>query len=55
MSVPRVELEDVEALIPLTVSAGGRVSGLTEYVGRKVIIIVPAEGKKAKKRGGAEG
>lgn len=54
----RLEMEGVEAVIPLTVAAGGRVSGLSEYVGRRVIVVVPAEEpepplpKKRKGRGG---
>lgn len=43
MGIPRVELEDVEALLPHTVSSGGRISGLTDYEGRKVIVVVLAD------------
>lgn len=54
MSVPRVELEDVEALIPLKVGPGGRISGLTLYEGRQVIVVVPAQERKPRRRGGSE-
>lgn len=52
VSVPRVELEDIEALIPLTVAPGGRVTGLGDFVGRKVLVVVLTEPKKRSRRGG---
>lgn len=51
VAVPRVELEDVEALIPLTVAPGGRITGLTDFVGRKVLVVVPTEPRKRSKKG----
>lgn len=36
-----MELENVEAAIPLQVSADGRVSGLTAFARRRVLVIVP--------------
>jgi len=41
--VPRLEMENIEAVIPLTVGPGGRISGLTDYVGQRVLVVVPAE------------
>lgn len=55
MTVPRVELEDVEALIPMTVGPQGRISGLTDYVGRRIIVVVPADEKTPRKTRGTKG
>lgn len=41
--VPRLELENVEAVLTLEVAKGGRISGLTDYVGCRVLVIVPAK------------
>lgn len=56
MTVPRVEMEDVEAIIPMTVKSG-RVNGLTEYEGRRVLIVVTGdtEPKPSRKRGSQKG
>jgi hypothetical protein len=44
--VPRLELENIEAVVTRRVLSGGRVSGLSEYEGRDVLVIVPAERPK---------
>ena len=43
MPVPRLEMENIEAVIPLTVGPNGRVSGLTDYIGKRVLVVVPAD------------
>lgn len=52
--VPRLEMENVEAVIPLLVGPGGRISGLTDYVGKRVLVVVPADepASRAARRGG---
>lgn len=56
MRVPRVEMEDVEAVIPHTVSADGRISGLKEYAGRRVFVVVggaeKSSSRTSKRKGG---
>lgn len=46
-------MEDVEAIIPMTVGDGGRISGLTDYIGCRVLVVVPAKGlvKRVSRKG----
>lgn len=50
MPVPRLELQDVEAVVTREVGEGGRISGLSEYIGLKVLVVVPVQPEPAKKR-----
>lgn len=42
MSVKRVELEDVDAVVPARIGSDGRISGLGEFAGRRALVVVPS-------------
>ncbi|MFB6089263.1 MAG: hypothetical protein ABEK36_05785 [Candidatus Aenigmatarchaeota archaeon] len=41
--MPKIEIENVEAMLEKEVSEQGRVSGLKQWVGQKAIIVIPKE------------
>lgn len=45
VAIPRLEMENIEAVIPLRVGKDGRVSGLTQFAGLQVFVVVPADAK----------
>jgi len=39
--MPKIEIENAEAMLEKEVSEQGRVSGLKQWLGKKVIVVVP--------------
>ncbi|MEA3200601.1 MAG: hypothetical protein QOE90_2029 [Thermoplasmata archaeon] len=47
----RTELDGVVAMIPAKVGTGGRISGFSDYVGRRVLVVIQDDlGDSAPKR-----
>ena len=51
MGQPHVEFDDVESMVRKTVAPGGRVTGLGDYVGREVLVLVLPAKRSARGRG----